>query len=77
MTIFIVSVFFHYRGCFFIIVGAFSKEGGMLIGAQIIIFQIDNLTPFLTSGVYRAYKSTIKGKFICWVFQYNDCGENL
>ena len=61
VTIFIVSVFFHYRGCFFhyrgcffIIVGAFSIEGGMLIGAQIIRFQIDNLTTFLTSGVYRA-----------------------
>ena len=58
VTIFIVSVFFHYRGCFshyrgwfFIIVGAFSIEGGMLIGAQIIIFQIDNLTTFLTRGI--------------------------
>ena len=59
VTIFIVSVLFHYCGCFFhyivgvffIIVGAFSIEGGMLIGAQIIIFQIDNLT-FLTSGGY-------------------------
>ena len=49
-----MGVFFIIVGVFFIIVGAFSKEAGMLIGAQIIIFQIENLTTFMTSGVYRA-----------------------
>ena len=62
MTIFIVGVFFPLAWVIFcIIVCAFSLlrvffsiEGDMLIGVQIIIFQIDNLTTFLTSGENRA-----------------------
>ena len=62
MTIFIVGVFFPLSWVIFcIIVCAFSLlrvlfsiEGDMLIGVQIIIFQIDNLTTFLTSGENRA-----------------------
>ena len=49
-----MGVFVIIVGVFVIIVGDFPIEGGMLIGAQIIMFQIDNLTLFLTSEGYRA-----------------------
>ena len=41
------------------------------------MFQILNLTAILILGRSIVYIYKVGGKSICWVFQYNDCGENL